>query len=134
MIWPSPDAVIVPAQGATSVILRRRPGRTSFFQRCSRSFLSASASSVMRSTTTVVPSFAWARGNGSTRGGLAIPGIGLPCGRVLESMRLLVGVGPVEAERVREPALQQAVPARHDLGDLPPLGGKGELFAAADLH
>src|SRR5262249_162668 len=35
MVWPSPDAVIVPAQGATSVIFRRRPGRTSFFQRCS---------------------------------------------------------------------------------------------------
>src|SRR6266513_1589005 len=46
-------AVIVPAHGATSVIRSRRPGRTSFFHRCSSSFLSASASSVMRSTTTV---------------------------------------------------------------------------------
>src|SRR5207247_7309143 len=83
IVCPSLAAVIVPAHGATSVIFRRRPGRTSCFQRCSSSFLSASASSVMRSTTTVAPSLAWASGNGSTRVGFAMPGIGLPCGHVL---------------------------------------------------
>src|SRR2546426_9283192 len=39
IVCPSLAAVIVPAHGATSVIFRRRPGRTSFFQRCSSSFL-----------------------------------------------------------------------------------------------
>src|SRR5207247_7181309 len=80
IVCPSLAAVIVPAHGATSLIFRRRPGRTSFFQRCSSSFLSASASSVMRSTTTVTPSFAWASGNGSTRAGFDMPGMGFPCG------------------------------------------------------
>src|SRR5438093_838733 len=83
MRWPLLAAVMVPAHGATSTIVSRRPGRTSLRQRCSRSFLSASASSVMRSTTTVTPSFAWASGNGSTLRGLAMPGMGVPCGHVL---------------------------------------------------
>src|SRR5437879_3027384 len=53
--------------------------------------------------------------------------------RVLEPVRLLVRVRPVEPERVRQPALEQAVTARHDLGDLPPLRRERELLAVADL-
>src|SRR5438067_1022422 len=41
--------------------------------------------------------------------------------RVLEPVRLLVRIGPVESERVGQPALQQTVASRHDLGDLPAL-------------
>src|SRR4029450_5142747 len=65
--WPSPDAVMVPAHGATSLIFTRRPGRTFCRHRYSSRSLSASASSVIRSTTTVVPSLACASGNGDTR-------------------------------------------------------------------
>src|SRR5687768_17542721 len=80
MLCPSPDAVIVPAHGATSTICSRRPGRTSLRQRYSSRFLSASASSVIRSTTTLAPARAWASGNGSTGAAGGMPGIGLPCG------------------------------------------------------
>jgi hypothetical protein len=38
--------------------------------------------------------------------------------RVLEAVRLLVRVGPVEAQRIREPALEEPVTPGHHLGDL----------------
>src|SRR6266850_1607085 len=53
--------------------------------------------------------------------------------RVLEPVRLLVRVGPVEPEGVGQPALQQPVTARHDLGDLPALRREGKRLAGADL-
>jgi hypothetical protein len=51
---------------------------------------------------------------------------------VLEPVRLLVGIRPVEPERVGEPALEEAVAARHHLGDLPALRRERELLATAD--
>ena len=54
--------------------------------------------------------------------------------RVLEPVSLLVGVRPVEAERVREPALEETMTTGHELGDLPALGGEHQLLAASDLH
>src|SRR5919204_4431030 len=53
--------------------------------------------------------------------------------RVLEPVRFLVGVGPVQPERVGQPALQQSVAARHDLGDLPALRRERQLLAVSDL-
>jgi len=54
--------------------------------------------------------------------------------RVLEPMRLFVGVRPVQAERVGEPPLEQPMPARHHLGDLPALAREHQLLATSDLH
>ena len=52
---------------------------------------------------------------------------------MLEPVRLLVRVRPVEPEHVGEPALEQAVPAGHDLGDLRPSLREDELLAPPDL-
>ena len=54
--------------------------------------------------------------------------------RVLETMRLFVRVGPVEAEDVGEPPLEETVAAGHDLGHLKAARGQRELLAAPHLH
>ena len=51
--------------------------------------------------------------------------------RVLEPVRLLVRLRPVQAERVGEPAFQEPVPPRHHLGDLASPRGERHFLAVA---
>src|SRR4029450_2572010 len=52
--------------------------------------------------------------------------------RVLEAMRLVVGARPVEPEHVGQPALEQAMTARHGLRDAAALRGEADLLLARE--
>src|SRR4030095_2651079 len=158
---------------------RRAPGRTPLSQRKRSRWRSVSASSVIRSTVSSCPAWAWLSGIGLCASGAGMPGMGLPCGqvlgmpscsasrssttgesacsrrcasswargnagwcgepllhhgreRVLEAMRLVVGARPVEPEHVGQPALEQAMTARHGLGDAAALRGEADLLLARE--
>ena len=51
---------------------------------------------------------------------------------MLEPMGFLVGFHPVEAQDIRQPALQQPVAARHGLGDREPAPRQDDLFPGCE--